>query len=177
MTVTNLTAEPKPSRFFSTMIPSGRALTSPRGGSLLAALLVASVALASACGARQSPEVEVVDEPGGDGTLVVSNRSSLPITRIWLSPAAASSLEIGASPDELSTLAPGQTWVTGVPGGWWTIWLEADTGEDALIEQSWFNAERPVVLEVTDAWWSSGDWISGPEPTVAPAAPERSPEE
>lgn len=99
------------------------------------------------------------DAPLGDGALVIHNHSQHAITRVWLSPRNADTLEIGASPDDFDAIEAHRHATIHTPAGWWNLWLEADNGHDALLYHTWIAPDDPTTLHIDDSWWARGDWI------------------
>lgn len=128
---------------------------------IVAAGTLVAFGLTSACGARQTTEPTWTDvrEVEGDGRLAIENRSERPLTRIWLVASRGQALNEGGAPEAFERLEPGATFEAPIPMGWWDIWLEAETGEDVVLFQSWFSASQPTTLVVEDSWWQLGDWV------------------
>lgn len=100
----------------------------------------------------------------GPGRVVVHNHSSQTIVRMWFSPSEVEGLWPGAMPDAFKAIAPGASFESTVPTGWWDIWFESESGADALLSHAWFDNADVTTFEVFDAWWQLGDWIQEVDP-------------
>lgn len=103
-------------------------------------------------------------EAVGPGRVVVHNHSSQTIVRLWFSPSDVEGLWPGATPDAFEEITPGSLFESTVPAGWWDVWLESETGADALLYRAWFGNAEPTTFDVYDAWWALGDWIQEEDP-------------